>query len=1703
MKTNMSIRTLLLLAVFLLLQLRGVNASAITVAAWSPSGLSGFGPSPFSATTTAADIVIGGLTRGSGISTSGTAAGNAWGGNGWLATSEATAISGNYYATFTITANSGYDVSLSTLSLSYRRSGTGASSGQLQYSLDGVTYTDVPGGALSYSSSSSAGSSVTPVDLSGVLALQNVPASTTITLRIVNWGGTSAAGTWYVYNSGLSVAGTVNVASGCSGSPLAGTITATPGVACGSTSSVLTLSGGSVATGISYQWSASATGLPGTFTDVAGATNLSYTTPTITSTTNYEVTSTCMTSSLSATAAPAAVVINPLPASISGVATICAGNTSLLANDSTGGTWSTGSIAVATISIDGHITGIAAGTSPVTYTLPTGCFVSTNISVNSLVTAPAVLPDSVAICSGASSAELSASPAIYAGGASSASGTINLSANTAATAFPAFLNISGIPAGATISNVSVTVNFTSSYLHDYIINLKAPNGNIINLAGQHAPAGVGGYAATIFSSASTVALSSSATPYSGTFAADEGLATGGGGYTSTTSDWADLYSVPNGTWTIIPDNVYTGSDIAMLTTWSITVYYTQPGTNTWSATTGLFLDSASITPYAGSASDTIYARPAATTVYTLTSAAGGCSAAFTDDVIVNPLPDAGAITGVATICPGATNTLTDTAAGGTWSTSDTSILNIDSAGIITGIVPGIATIYYTNTNSCGTAVDSVVVTVNPLPDAGTITGLSVVCATATTLLGDTVPGGIWSSMDTAVATIDTAGLVYGMAAGVTTVSYSVTNSCGTAIDTMVVTVNPLPDAGTITGTAIACPGSTTVLADTASGGSWSSADATVATIGATGSVTAIAAGTSMIYYTTANSCGTAVDSILFTVSPLPSAGTITGITTVCAGASISLTDTVNSGTWSVSSSAVASINPMGIVSGLAAGSDTVYYAVTNSCGTATDSAIITVNPLPDAGVITGTYTVCPSAITALADAAIGGAWSSATTSIATVSTAGVVTGMAAGATSVSYSVTNSCGTAVTTATVTVDPSPQAGAITGASVLCPTTTIMLADTSAGGTWSSLSAVIATISTSGIVSGLAAGTTTISYAVTNSCGTAAATRLITVNPMPAAGTITGTTTLCPSAGTMLTDAAAGGTWATADAGIATISTSGLLNGIAPGSSMVYYSVTNSCGTAVDSVMIVVNPLPYAGTVSGAAMICATDTISFTATVGTGVWSSVPVGIAAIDATGLVTGMSAGTATISYAVTNSCGTAAATSLIIVNPLPVAYSITGGGAYCEGATGLDLGLSGSDTGVNYQLYYGSAPAGSFLPGTGSPIDFGNYSDTGAYIVIATNPATSCAAVMTGTATVAVNPVVSPSVSLISSATNDTVCIGTTMTFTAVAVNGGLLPVYQWSINGSPVATTGNIYSYIPGNGDIVSVELNSSNPCAIPAAAAAFKVITVESPEVPSVAISTSANPACGDANVTFTATSGYGGNAPTYKWLVNSIAVATGAEYTCMPNNGDIFYCELYSNYACRTADSAASNSVHMHIITPLAPVVSIVAHPGSGIVAGTADTLIAIITDGGLAPAYQWQINGVEISGATTSTFVCDTLSNDDVVACMVTNTDPCGYTSFQTMIVHTFPENATNIKNDVVINVVPNPNNGSFTITGTLPGITDEDATAEMVNTFGQVVYNQKLLVRNGEIQSYVRLADTQSSGIYILNIYIKKVRYQMRVVVAR
>ncbi|MCX6271953.1 MAG: gliding motility-associated C-terminal domain-containing protein [Bacteroidetes bacterium] len=103
-------------------------------------------------------------------------------------------------------------------------------------------------------------------------------------------------------------------------------------------------------------------------------------------------------------------------------------------------------------------------------------------------------------------------------------------------------------------------------------------------------------------------------------------------------------------------------------------------------------------------------------------------------------------------------------------------------------------------------------------------------------------------------------------------------------------------------------------------------------------------------------------------------------------------------------------------------------------------------------------------------------------------------------------------------------------------------------------------------------------------------------------------------------------------------------------------------------------------------------------------------------------------AGTFTVTYDFIDNFGCESKDSATItINPLPLVFSVVGGGITCAEGDGVVVALDSSQSGIEYQLFIDHQLSGPVATGTGDTLSFGHYSDAGFYTVNASNPLTGC----------------------------------------------------------------------------------------------------------------------------------------------------------------------------------------------------------------------------------------------------------------------------------------------------------------------------------------------------------------------------------------
>jgi len=296
---------------------------------------------------------------------------------------------------------------------------------------------------------------------------------------------------------------------------------------------------------------------------------------------------------------------------------------------------------------------------------------------------------------------------------------------------------------------------------------------------------------------------------------------------------------------------------------------------------------------------------------------------------------------------------------------------------------------------------------------------------------------------------------------------------------------------------------------------------------------------------------------------------------------------------------------------------------------------------------------------------------------------------------------------------------------------------------------------------------------------------------------------------------------------------------------------------------------------------------------------------------------------TGTCSPAITSDAGLLNVGAVAINTNPPVSTVV------CEnGNTAITVVATGNN--LTYQWQLSTNSGGSWNPisngGVYSTATTASLTITGAtnsmntyqYRVIvgttACTPATSTASVLT------VNPLLPASVT-IAAAPSNTICAGTSITFTATPTNGGVTPTYQWYLNGTPVGTNSNTYTNAAlANTDQVYVEMTSNAVCPNPATSTSNTItMTVNPTLTPSVSIAAAPGiTVCQSTLVTITPTPTNGGGGPTYEWFLNGVSQGISATYvsSALVNTNQV-YAVMTSNATCASPVTGTSNTLTFNV------------------------------------------------------------------------------------------------------------------------------------------------------------------------------------------
>ncbi len=417
----------------------------------------------------------------------------------------------------------------------------------------------------------------------------------------------------------------------------------------------------------------------------------------------------------------------------------------------------------------------------------------------------------------------------------------------------------------------------------------------------------------------------------------------------------------------------------------------------------------------------------------------------------------------------------------------------------------------------------------------------------------------------------------------------------------------------------------------------------------------------------------------------------------------------------------------------------------------------------------------------------------------------------------------------------------------------------------------------------------------------------------------------------------------------------------------------------------------PVSVSIAASPGASHCAGDTVTFTATptnpgsTPTYTWlingvmpsvtispaSSAGVTVTVPSTAGLYPGMS-------VVRTAGVGNFAANARIVSILSPTQFTVTGVTVALAGSTIQATGQGQTIT----TLSYGNFTSGDVVTCV--------LNAAGGIVCPVNNPDTSAPLTMTVTATTP------SSVSIAIDAPNtNSICAGTSITFTATPTYGGAAPTYEWFIGavsqGAP-SLSNTFTTAALANGNVVTCRMVPNSNCPFPKQPLSNS-ITMNVNAVAPVSVLLAAAPStsiCAGSNVTFTATPTNGGGSPQYEFFVDGVSVqgpgalATWSSTTL--NNGEIVTCVLTSSIAsgfptCATGNPDTSNALTMNITTLT---VSVTLNPQTAICGNVATLYTAVPTNGGGSPLYEFRVNGGNVQGPSATATYSYTPADGDLI-----------------------------------------------------------------------------------------------------------------------
>ena len=550
-----------------------------------------------------------------------------------------------------------------------------------------------------------------------------------------------------------------------------------------------------------------------------------------------------------------------------------------------------------------------------------------------------------------------------------------------------------------------------------------------------------------------------------------------------------------------------------------------------------------------------------------------------------------------------------------WTSSNPKVAQVSSNGTITAVASGSAVITAKTANGKTASVNVLVKTPTVKLSAISKTMYRGETTKLTATSSNKKPVS-WTSSDPTIASVDSNGTIKTLKNGTVKISASANGGKATCTITVKEPIQISATTSSIyrgkTTTLKAIPAYSTTI-------TWMSSNPLIATVSSNGVVTGKKAGTVTI---TAKAFGKSVAKTIKVVEPSLK---VTGSTSLYRGKTTTLKATTSYSTkvtWTSSKPSIATVSSNGVVTGKKAGTVTI---TAKAFGKSVTKTIKVVEPSLKVTGSTSLYRGKTTTLKATTSYSTKVTWTSSKPSIATVSSNGVVTGKKAGTVTITA---KAFGKSVTKTIKVVEPSLK---VTGSTSLYRGKTTTLKATTSYSTkvtWKSSKPSIATVSSSGVVTGKKAGTV---YIYANAYGKSVKYKLTIKEPAlklnkSSSSIYKGKTTTLKATTSYRTKV----TWKSSNSSIATVSSTGDVTGKKAGTAYIY---ANAYGKSVKCKVTVKNPTITLNKSKATAYAGKSYTLKATTSYRTKIsWKSSNTKIATVDSKGMVKLKKAGKVTIS---------------------------------------------------------------------------------------------------------------------------------------------------------------------------------------------------------------------------------------------------------------------------------------------------------------------------------------------------------------------------------------------------------------------------------------------------------------------------------------